>query len=88
MPYFPRQEEVGPYTCRGCGGSFYRSNVSCCVAHPPGTCCHFGEVPAGERRAMADKRHAANVAAIAENIAQQLVDGIDERIIAEWTEPR
>lgn len=44
MPYFPKQSETA-YRCAGCGGSFVRGNVSCCVAHAPGTCCHYGEKP-------------------------------------------
>ena len=49
MPYFPKLcDDV--YWCEGCGGRFRRSNVSCLVAHAPGTCCHYGEdrVPVAE----------------------------------------
>lgn len=42
MPYFPKLEE-DVYWCQGCGGRFQRGLISCCVAHPPGTCCHYGE---------------------------------------------
>ena len=39
MPYFPKQPEQA-YQCEGCKGWFYPSNMSCCVAHAPGSCCH------------------------------------------------
>lgn len=45
MPYFPQQQETA-YKCQGCGQWYYRGNVSCCVLHTPGSCCHFGERPA------------------------------------------
>lgn len=34
------------YQCSICGEWWLASNptVSCCVAHSPGTCCHFGDV--------------------------------------------
>jgi hydrogenase maturation factor len=34
------------YTCPVCGGTFRKGNISCCVAHAPGTCCHYGDTPA------------------------------------------
>jgi hypothetical protein len=42
MPYFPTRQESA-YRCEGCGDWFIPSNVSCCVAHAPGTCCHVTE---------------------------------------------
>lgn len=45
MPYFPKPGET-TYICRGCGGRFIPSNISCLVQHPPGTCCHYGETRA------------------------------------------
>lgn len=42
MPYFPKQSESA-YYCPRCKAWFLRGNVSCCVAHAPGTCCHYGE---------------------------------------------
>lgn len=45
-PYFPKREEVPPYHCQGCGGWYHRANISCCVNHAPGTCCHLYETPA------------------------------------------
>lgn len=44
MPYFPRKSESA-YKCQGCGQWYIRGNLSCCVAHTPGTCCHYGETP-------------------------------------------
>jgi len=44
-PYFSTGPERA-YKCQGCGGWFYEATVNCCVAHTPGTCCHFSEVPA------------------------------------------
>ena len=31
--------------CPGCGGTFIDNGIRCCVAHAPGTCCHYGETP-------------------------------------------
>lgn len=46
-PYFPvTYSDAQKYQCPGCRGWFYHSNTSCCVAHPPGTCCHHYEEPA------------------------------------------
>jgi hypothetical protein len=42
VPYFPKKR-ANHYKCRGCGDWFTPGNVSCCVAHAPGTCCHYGE---------------------------------------------
>lgn len=46
MPYFPPLNEQGhTYWCPNCK-AHYRVppvTVSCCVAHPPGDCCHMGE---------------------------------------------
>jgi len=44
MPCFPEKIER-VYRCQGCGKQYIQGNVSCCVAHPPGTCCHYGETP-------------------------------------------
>lgn len=46
MPYFPKkQKQETAYKCAGCGQWYLRGNVSCCVLHAPGTCCHYGETP-------------------------------------------
>lgn len=41
------KELVRIYKCPICGGIFQSqmgdTMVSCCVLHPPGTCCHFAE---------------------------------------------
>ena len=38
------QEPAGePYRCGLCGKYFLRGNVSCCVMHPRGECCHYGD---------------------------------------------
>lgn len=47
MPYFPKREETA-YKCHGCGKKFYPGNLSRCVLHAPGTCCHMGEVEVPE----------------------------------------
>ena len=44
MPYFPKDTERA-YRCPNCGGWFIPGNISCCVAHAPGTCCHEYETP-------------------------------------------
>ena len=31
------------YRCPVCHGWFRAGNVSCAVAHAPGTCCHLGD---------------------------------------------
>lgn len=49
MTYFPPARQNTPTKCPGCGGWFVEQDgprLSCCVYHAPGTCCHFGEVPA------------------------------------------
>lgn len=33
------------YQCAICHGLFVQGSVCCCVAHPPGTCCHYGDTP-------------------------------------------
>jgi hypothetical protein len=43
---FPKHEEV-IYTCPVCKGKFIAGNISCCVAHAPGTCCHYGDKKIG-----------------------------------------
>jgi hypothetical protein len=40
MPYFPLKSDPSPYRCEGCKRWFLPSNMSCCVAHGPGSCCH------------------------------------------------
>lgn len=40
MPYFPTQVEIPPYFCPNCKAWYRHSNMSCCVVHPPGSCCH------------------------------------------------
>ena len=50
MPYFPyRQETV--YRCPGCQRWFIPGNMSCLVAHAPGTCCHEYETETGQPQA-------------------------------------
>lgn len=44
MPYFPRPEET-KYYCPNCKQWFIPGNASCCVLHPPGTCCHLYDTP-------------------------------------------
>jgi len=34
-----------PYRCPTCRGYFLKGNVSCCVMHMAGECCHYGDVP-------------------------------------------
>ncbi len=34
-----------PVRCRICGGWFSGYGYRCAVAHPPGTCCHYGTRP-------------------------------------------
>lgn len=48
MPYFPTQEE-SKYQCPKCKGIYVRhkNNIGCLVNHPPGTCCHYGEIKVG-----------------------------------------
>lgn len=71
MVYFPRLEERGgplgtgePEKCPGCDKWFVPTpgmeGVSCCVAHGPGTCCHFSEteVPRSGGRGPAFPRRA------------------------------
>lgn len=54
MTYFPRKPALGgplgmgePSLCPGCGKWFVPTpgmeNTSCCVAHGPGSCCHYSE---------------------------------------------
>lgn len=49
MTYFPpvKQERIQPSRCPGCGDWYVPTpgmeNVSCCVMHPPGSCCHYSE---------------------------------------------
>lgn len=44
MPYFPLKTAKGSaYYCPQCKAWYTRSNVSCCVLHAPGSCCHMGE---------------------------------------------
>ena len=39
----PREPAGEPYRCGLCGKYFLRGNVTCCVMHSPGTCCHLGD---------------------------------------------
>lgn len=32
------------YTCPNCGGCFRSTGEVCLVIHPPGTCCHYGDI--------------------------------------------
>jgi hypothetical protein len=45
-PYFPPDRPLVPYQCEGCGDWYVMPRVAlaCCVLHPPGSCCHFGEI--------------------------------------------
>lgn len=43
MAYFPTRVEQAS-KCPGCGRWYLPASASCCVAHAPGTCCHYGEV--------------------------------------------
>lgn len=45
MPYY--EHATQPYYCPRCRAWFVPGNMSCLVAHPPGTCCHYGERPVG-----------------------------------------
>ena len=44
---FPEREEVlfEIFRCPICNDVYRRghSNVSCCVLHPPGSCCHYAD---------------------------------------------
>ncbi len=44
MPYFPTRTEQA-YRCPGCQKWFLMGNMSCCVLHAPGSCCHEFEQP-------------------------------------------
>jgi hypothetical protein len=44
-------ERTARHRCGICGNLYAynpRYRVSCCVAHPPGTCCHYGETLVAE----------------------------------------
>lgn len=49
MTYFPKlvEQESKPFQCPGCKDWYVPNpamrNVSCCVYHGPGTCCHYSE---------------------------------------------
>ncbi len=43
MPYFEDRGPTPPYWCRGCESWYIQGNISCCVVHSPGQCCHYGE---------------------------------------------
>lgn len=45
MPYFPPSTATSSYYCPRCRLWYVRGNISCCVAHGPGTCCHEYERP-------------------------------------------
>lgn len=56
MPYFPKEVEVPPYKCQGCGGGWFKPGwQSCLVLHAPGTCCHTYEVPSEAPRLSAKR---------------------------------
>lgn len=54
-PYFPTVKET-IYQCRGCRKWFLPVGVSCCMAHPPGTCCHYGETEVPDPREVSGER--------------------------------
>jgi hypothetical protein len=59
VTYYPLKVEPVPEKCPGCGKWHIRvQNISCCVMHPPGTCCHMGEqeVPEPQRWRATIKR--------------------------------
>lgn len=49
MTYFPPRSNAPakPKKCPGCGDWYVPTpgmeNTSCCVAHGPGSCCHYSE---------------------------------------------
>ena len=43
MTYFPTERER-EYVCPNCKGCFRATGLVCLVAHPPGTCCHYGDI--------------------------------------------
>jgi hypothetical protein len=49
-PYFPQRKDIPPYFCPKCKSWWYHGNTVCCVAHPPGSCCHEYESPASDPR--------------------------------------
>lgn len=54
MVYFPEIDRTPPKPekCPGCGKWYVPTpgmeNVSCCVAHGPGSCCHYSETEVPE----------------------------------------
>jgi hypothetical protein len=62
MTYFPPKDTSPPTPekCRACHRWFVPKPgwemVSCCVMHPPGSCCHYSEteVPEPPRRSVAE----------------------------------
>ena len=50
-----------PYKCDICGGYFLRGNVSCCVIHAPGECCHYGDQPINPTPSEAKKYRRENL---------------------------
>jgi len=50
MVYFPPESDRA-YKCPKCKQWFLEGNVRCLVAHPPDTCCHYGDTPIPEPRA-------------------------------------
>ena len=41
MQIFGEQNPI--VTCPICGGTYRMGNINCLVAHPPGSCCHYGD---------------------------------------------
>jgi hypothetical protein len=49
LPAETEQLPEGAYRCATCCGVYLPQKgpaiLSCCVAHPPGSCCHYMETP-------------------------------------------
>lgn len=45
-------EELCIFRCPICKGLFRnnpkKANANCCVLHPPGSCCHYSDIPVTE----------------------------------------
>lgn len=44
MTYYPTREQQ-TFKCQGCGQWFVPGPMNCAVAHAPGTCCHYSDIP-------------------------------------------